>query len=128
MPRPTGSRNQFPAKKRGRPVGSGDPFKKAGSIHEVLKNLYGTSAYKISAVRKAHIDKGCHMCMKEAEDRLYGKASQEVKYTGKNLQPIILVSVNDRPIIGQQAQLEEGAEEAVFDEVEEEDAAEAVDS
>ena len=78
--------------KGGRPKGSGNPFLKGDlDIHGVVRDFYGPSAYKIAIVRRKHIEKGCHTCMKEAEDRMYGRPPQEIKHTGKRQPPLVLM-------------------------------------
>jgi hypothetical protein len=108
MPRTTGSRNHF---------------KKLGvDVRDLVETRYGAVWNAVTEMRKQHIKKkgGCHICAQAIEDRLLGKPPVEVKHTGKNLQPIILVSVNDRPKIGvETGLLEEGAEEGEFEEVDE---------
>lgn len=109
MPRQTGSRNHF-------------RYKGEVDTRDLVVDRYGPTWNLVTEMRKAHLKKkgGCHVCAQAIEDRLLGKPPVEVKHTGKNLQPIILVSVNDRPIRGT-PQLEEGAEEGEF--VEEDDEA-----
>jgi hypothetical protein len=109
MPRQTGSRNHF-------------RYKGEVDTRDLVVDRYGPTWNLVTEMRKNHLKKkgGCHICAQAIEDRLLGKPPVEVKHTGKNLQPIILVSVNDRPIIGQALQLEEGADEAEFEEVEDE--------
>lgn len=86
--------------KGGRPVGSGNPFKHSDAdVHDIVRDYYGASAYKIAQMRRAHIEKGCHVCMKEAEDRLYGRPPQEVKHTGERQPPLILMAVPERGMI-----------------------------
>lgn len=79
--------------KGGRPKGSGNPFLKGDlDIHGVVRDFYGPSAYKIAIVRRKHIEDGCHTCMKEAEDRMYGRPPQEIKHTGRAQAPIVLIA------------------------------------
>ena len=107
------------ANKKGRPVGSGNPFQKGNDdVHGIVRDFYGPSAYKIAAIRKEHINKGCHTCMKEAEDRLYGRPPQEIKNTGLRQPPLILMFPPGTPA----PQLQETAIEAeVLSSVEEVD-------
>jgi len=113
MPRTTGSRNHF-------------RYKGEVDTRDLVIDRYGPTWNLVTEMRKNHLKKkgGCHVCAQAIEDRLLGKPPVEVKHTGKNLQPIILVSVNDRPRIGVETNLlEEGAEEGEFGEVEEDDEA-----
>jgi hypothetical protein len=113
MPRTTGSRNHF---------------KKPGvDVRDLVETRYGAVWNAVTEMRRQHVHRkgGCHICAQAIEDRLLGKPPVEVKHTGKKLQPIILLSVNDRPRIGvATGLLEEGAEDGEYEEV---DAAEAPD-
>jgi hypothetical protein len=92
-----GGRYGHAVNKGGRPIGSGNPFRhEHGDVHQIVRDYYGPVAYKIAQVRRAHIEKGCHLCMKEAEDRLYGRPPQEIKHTGEKQPPLILMGVADR--------------------------------
>ena len=95
-----GGRYGHAVNKGGRPIGSGNPFKHSDAdIHDIVRDYYGPAAYKIAQMRRAHIEKGCHLCMKEAEDRLYGRPPQKIEHTGERQPPLILMAVAERGAI-----------------------------
>lgn len=94
-------------------------------LRQLIVHYYGTALQPIIKMRQEHVRRkgGCHQCAEALENRFFGKVPVTVTHTGKNLQPIILVSVNDRPKIGVEMPpvglLEDGTEEGEYEEVDE---------
>lgn len=96
--------------------------KHADDLRQLILTHYGSAWPEIIKMRHEHVKRkgGCHVCAEALENRFFGKVPVTVTHTGKNLQPIILVSVNDRPKIGVEIpELAEGSEEGEYEEVDE---------
>jgi hypothetical protein len=106
---------------RGPHGNSHNPFLKQGlDLRDHIVHQYGPMIPLVKKMQLEHLRRkgGCHQCAKDVQDRMYGKVPVTVTHTGKNLQPIVLVSINDRPKIGI-PELNEGADEGEYEELDE---------